>query len=170
MGAWRVAQAEHTREICKEMAMARLNIGDKAPGFTLRDQVYREISLSDFQGHKVLLYFYPKAGTSGCMKQAISVRDSAEDLHRAGITAVGISPDMPEQQLEFDKKHGLGFPLLSDPDHSVAEAYGVWDEGKQGISRSSFLIDEQGNILQANYSVKPEDTVPKAMKALAEVV
>lgn len=149
--------------------MARLNTGDKAPGFTLRDQFYHDISLSDFQGQKVLLYFYPKAGTSGCTQQSISIRDSAEDLHRAGIAAVGISPDMPEKQLEFDKRHGLGFPLLSDPDHSVADAYGVWDEGKQGINRSSFLIDEHGEILQANYGVKPEDTVPKTFEAVAAV-
>jgi peroxiredoxin Q/BCP len=149
--------------------MARLKVGDKAPGFTLRDQLYRDISLSDFEDVKVLLYFYPKAGTSGCTKQSISVRDAADDLHRAGITAIGISPDMPEQQLEFDKEHGLGFPLLSDPDHSVAEAYGVWDEDKQKINRSSFLIDEHGDIIQANYSVKPEETVPKAMEAVAAV-
>lgn len=149
--------------------MARLKEGDKAPAFTLRDQLYRDISLSDFEGQKLLLYFYPAAGTSGCTKQSISIRDAAEDLHRAGITAVGISPDLPEKQLEFDKEHTLGFPLLSDPQHEVAEAYGVWDEDKQGILRSSFLIDEHGNIIQANYGVKPLDTVPRAMEAVAAV-
>jgi peroxiredoxin Q/BCP len=153
--------------------MAKLNVGDQAPDFSLLDQYRQTLSLSDFEGQKLLLYFYPKAETPGCIKQAISIRDAAEELHSAGVAFVGISPDTPEEQRAFDEKHNLGFPLLSDPDHTVAEAYGVWGmksvEGrmKEGIIRSSFLIDEHGTIRQATYNVKPEETVPKAQEALA---
>ncbi len=153
--------------------MSKLKVGDKAPSFSLEDQNGRIVSLADFQGTKLLLYFYPKADTPGCTRQACSVRDAAESLQRAGAAAVGISPDAPDKQKKFDAKYNLGFPLLSDPDHKAAEAYGVWGEksryGKsyEGIIRSSFLIDEGGTILQATYEVKPEDTVPKAQEVLA---
>ena len=153
--------------------MTRRKVGDKAPPFSLEDQNGRMVSLADFEGTKLLLYFYPKADTPGCTRQACSVRDSAESLQEAGAAAVGISPDMPDKQKKFDGKHNLGFPLLSDPDHKVAEAYGVWGKksmyGKsyEGIIRSSFLIDEYGTILQVAYEVKPEDTVLKAREALA---
>ncbi len=153
--------------------MGKLKAGDKAPPFSLEDQNGRTVSLADFLGTKVLLYFYPKADTPGCTRQACSVRDAAESLQETGAAAVGISPDAPDQQKKFDDKYHLGFPLLSDPDHKVAQAYGVWGKkslyGKsyEGIIRSSFLIDEDGNILQATYEVKPEDTVPKAQEALA---
>lgn len=153
--------------------MAKLNVGDQAPDFSLLDQNRQRVSLSDFEGRKLLLYFYPKAETPGCTRQAISIRDAAEELHGAGAAFVGISPDAPEEQKAFDEKHNLGFPLLSDPDHEVAEAYGTWGarsvEGrmKEGIIRSSFLIDEHGTIVQATYNVKPEETVPKAQEALA---
>ncbi len=153
--------------------MSRLKVGDKAPSFSLEDQNGRIVSLADFQGTKLLVYFYPKADTPGCTRQACSVRDAAESLQESGAAAVGISPDAPDMQKKFDDKYDLGFPLLSDPDHKVAEAYGVWGEksryGKsyKGIIRSSFLIDEDGTILQATYEVKPEDTVPKAQEVLA---
>ncbi len=153
--------------------MAKLKVGDQAPSFSLEDQNGRIVSLADFQGTRLLLYFYPKADTPGCTRQACSVRDAAESLQEAGAAAVGISPDAPDQQKKFDDKYHLGFPLLSDPDHKVAQAYGVWGKkslyGKsyEGIVRSSFLIDEDGNILQVAYEVKPEDTVPKAQEALA---
>ncbi len=153
--------------------MAKLNIGDRAPDFSLQDQNHQTVSLSDFEGRKLLLYFYPKAETPGCTRQAISIRDAAEELSSAGVAFVGISPDTPEEQKAFDEKHNLGFPLLSDRDHKVAEAYGAWGtksvEGrmKEGIIRSSFLIDENGTILQATYNVKPEETVPKAQEAIA---
>jgi peroxiredoxin Q/BCP len=153
--------------------MGELKHGDKAPNFELPDQDNKTVRLSDFKGNKVLVYFYPKANTSGCTKQACSVRDAEPDLTVAGVAAVGISPDKPEQQKKFDEKHGLNFPLLSDPDHSVAEAYGVWGEKKMygktymGIIRSSFLVDEKGKIVDAWYKVKPADTVPKAKEALA---
>ena len=119
-----------------------------------------------------MLFFYPKALTSGCTKQACSVRDARTELADLGVTGLGISPDPVDLQKKFDTKHSLGFPLLSDPDHAVAEAYGVWGEksmyGKKymGIIRSAFLIDEGGKIMQAWYKVSPEQTVPKAREAL----
>jgi len=153
--------------------MAKLKIGDPAPDFALVDQENKTVRLSDFKGRKLLLYFYPKADTPGCTKQACQIRDARTELAAGGVAALGISPDKPEAQKKFDGKYGLGFPLLSDPDHVTAETYGVWAEktvsGKtgRGIIRSSFLIDEKGRIMGAWYQVKPEDTVPLAQKALA---
>jgi thioredoxin-dependent peroxiredoxin len=157
----------------KEAHMAGLSVGDKAPSFSLNDQNGNKVSLSDFKGRKLLLYFYPKADTPGCTRQSVCVRDAAAELEQAGVAALGISPDEPDKQKKFDDKHSLGFPLLSDADHKTAHAYGAWGKksmyGKtyEGIIRSSFLIDENGRILQASYKVKPEDTVPNACKALA---
>ena len=152
--------------------MTKLKIGDKAPEFTLTDQNDKKVSLTDFTGKKVLLYFYPKANTPGCTKQSCSVRDSITELSDKSISAIGISPDKPQAQKKFDDKFNLGFQLLSDPDHTVAETYGAWGEksmyGKkyEGIIRSSFLIDEQGKIAQISYKVKPLDTVPNALEAV----
>ncbi|MBM4273005.1 MAG: thioredoxin-dependent thiol peroxidase [Deltaproteobacteria bacterium] len=152
--------------------MSKLNPGDPAPDFQLQDQNGNLVNLADFKGKKLLVYFYPKADTPGCTRQACSVRDARQDLADLGLAVVGISPDLPEKQMKFDAKYGLTFPLLSDPDHRVAEAYGVWAEkslyGKKtfGIVRSSFLIGEGGKIVQAWYKVSPEDTVPKAREAL----
>jgi peroxiredoxin Q/BCP len=152
--------------------MTRLHTGDAAPAFHLPDQQDHMVSLADFHGRKLLVYFYPKADTPGCTRQACSIRDAREALRDLGLAVVGISPDQPAKQKKFDDKYGLAFPLLADPDHRVAEAYGAWGEkslyGKKsmGIIRSSFLIDAAGKIVQAWYGVKPEDTVPKAEKAL----
>jgi peroxiredoxin Q/BCP len=153
--------------------MDRLKPGDPAPGFELKDQFGNTVRLSDFRGSKVLLYFYPKADTPGCTKQAQAVRDALDELDRTDTVAIGMSPDPPERQKKFDDKHGLGFPLLSDADHRIAEKYGVWAEKKSfgktgmGIVRSAFLIDEEGRVLQAWYKVSPADTVPEVQKALA---
>jgi peroxiredoxin Q/BCP len=157
---------------CEEATMVRLETGDKAPSFSLKDQDGREVSLSSYKGKKVLVYFYPKADTPGCTTQACSVRDSLASLRKNGVEPVGISPDEPGAQKKFDAKYSLGFPLLCDTDHAVAEAYGVWAEramyGKKymGINRSSFLVDEGGKILGAWYKVNPEATVPNALEAL----
>ena len=153
--------------------MTTLKPGDTAPSFSLLDQGGRTVSLSDFKGRKLLVYFYPKADTPGCTVQSCEVRDAREDLGSLGVDVVGISPDKPDKQAAFDQKFSLGFPLLSDPDHAVCEAFGVWGEkelyGKayQGLIRSSFLIDEDGRIQKAWYKVKPKDTVPNARIALA---
>lgn len=164
---------EQTINSEKEQEMAQLKLGDKAPEFTLTAQDGSEVSLSGLAGKKVLIYFYPKADTPGCTKQSCSVRDVAADLKKLGVVALGISPDKPEKQKQFDDKYTLGFRLLSDPDHKVAEAYGAWGEKKMygrtsmGIIRSSFLIDETGKLIQISYKVKPDDTVPNAMAVLA---
>ena len=152
--------------------MARLKPGEAAPEFQLLDQHGKTVSLADWRGGKLLIYFYPRADTPGCTRQACSIRDAREELGDLGLAVVGISPDQPAKQQKFDAKYNLAFPLLADPDHRVAEAYGVWSEktlyGKKslGIVRSSFLIDAAGKVIQAWYGVKPEDTVPKAEKAL----
>lgn len=152
--------------------MAELKVGDKAPTFSLMDQEGEKVSLSDYRGRKLLLYFYPKADTPGCTKQACSIRDASKELKKLGLAAVGISPDEPSKQKKFNDRYKLGFPLLSDPDNKVAKAYGAWGKksmyGKpyEGIIRSSFVINGQGKIIQATYKVKPLDTVPNAAKTL----
>jgi peroxiredoxin Q/BCP len=153
--------------------MPTLAPGDAAPSFSLLDQHGETVTLDGFRGRKVLVYFYPKADTPGCTTQSCDLRDHRQDFAQLGVDVVGISPDQPEANLAFDKKFNLGFPLLSDPDHAVAEAWGTWGErtnyGKtyMGIIRSSFLVDEDGRIERAWYKVKPEATVPKAQEALA---
>ena len=152
--------------------MARLEPGDPAPAFALPDQHGTTVRLEDLRGRKVLVYFYPAADTPGCTKQSCDLRDHRQDLAGIGAEVVGISPDRPEAQLAFDRKYDLGFPLLSDPDHHVAEAWGAWGEktrnGKTsvGIIRSSFLVDEDGRIERVWYGVTPKDTVPNALAAL----
>ena len=151
--------------------MARLQAGDVAPPFALVDQDGNFVALSDFAGRKVLVFFYPKADTAGCTAQACGVRDAREEFEDLDLPVVGISPDPPNAQQAFDARHGLGFPILSDPGHTVADAYGVWGEKSlygrtyMGIIRSSFLVDEQGRILRAWYRVSPRDTVPRALRA-----
>ncbi len=149
-----------------------LKAGDPAPDFALPDQHGNTVRLSDLRGRKVIVYFYPRADTPGCTTQACSLRDAHEPLGVAGATVVGVSPDKPAAQAKFDTKYGLGFTLLSDPDHAVAEAYGAWGErsmyGKKymGIVRSAFVIDEKGRIVEAFYKISPKDTLPSALKAL----
>lgn len=144
--------------------------GDKAPAFDLLDQDENHVKLADLKGHKVLVYFYPKADTPGCTKQACGLNDVLDDI---GDTVVlGISPDKPSKQLKFAQKYSLGFQLLSDPDHEVAEAFDVWQEknmyGRKymGIIRSAFLIDRDGTVAEAWPKISPKDTPTKLLKAL----
>ena len=160
------------KEMKGEPAMAVLKKGDRAPDFELEDQQGKKVRLADFRGRKVLLYFYPRAGTSGCTTQALSVRDARKELEARGVSAIGVSPDSPGALRKFDEKNRLGFPLLSDRDHAVSGAYGTWAEktrcGKTsvGMVRSSFLIDEGGVLAGVWYKVSPKDTVPLALKAV----
>ncbi|VEB25789.1 thioredoxin-dependent thiol peroxidase [Actinobacillus lignieresii] len=134
--------------------MNTLKAGDKAPQFTLLDQHEQPVSLSQFAGKKVLVYFYPKALTPGCTTQACGLRDSKSELDKLNIVVLGISPDLPKKLAQFVEKKALNFTLLSDADHQVAEAFGVWGEKKfmgrtyDGIHRISFLVNEQGVIEQ----------------------
>jgi peroxiredoxin Q/BCP len=153
------------------MTDKRLEPGDRAPAFTLLDQHEEKVKLTGFKSRKVLVYFYPKADTPGCTTQSCNLRDIADQI---GDTAIlGISPDLPAKQAKFDEKHSLGFPLLSDPEHTVAEKYGVWAEksmyGRKfmGILRSAFLIDERGKVAEAWYKISPKDTPTKLLAALA---
>ena len=148
-----------------------LQAGDKAPDIALPDQTGKTVRLKDFKGRKVLVFFYPKADTPGCTAQACGLRDVAGEV---GDTVIlGISPDKPAKQAKFDDKFGLGFPLLADEDHAVAEAYDVWAEksmyGKKyfGIVRSAFLIDEKGKVAEAWYKVSPKDTATNLLTSLS---
>ncbi len=140
--------------------MSRLEPGDAAPDFALSDDTGGKVRLGDFRGKKVVLYAYPAAMTSGCTTQACDFRDSLEPLTAAGYVVLGLSPDKPERLAEFRARDGLTFPLLSDPDKSVLQAYGAYGEkqnyGKtvMGVIRSTFVIDADGVIEKALYNVK----------------
>ena len=148
--------------------------GDKAPNFTLPDQDGNEVKLSSLRGRKVVLYFYPKADTPGCTSQACGVRDHAADYDAAGAVVLGVSRDPVERIAKFDDKHSLGFPLLSDADHTVAEAYGVWVEksmyGRKywGIQRATFIIDPKGKVVNVFPSVSPKKHDDLVLEALRE--
>ena len=108
--------------------MKNLEVGDRAPAFTLVDQHGNKVRLSQFKGQRVVIYFYPKADTPGCTTQSCAVRDALPDLRKLDAVALGISPDTPERQKKFDDKYDLGFTLLADTEHEVAEKYGVWGQ------------------------------------------
>lgn len=137
--------------------------GQNAPHFSLLDQTGKSVSLTDFKGKKVLIYFYPKALTPGCTTQACHLRDSKTELEKLGVTIIGISPDLPAKLANFTEKKQLNFMLLSDPEHKVAEQFGVWGEKKfmgktfDGIHRISFLIDEQGKVEKVFDKFKTKD-------------
>ena len=146
--------------------------GKPAPDFTLPADDGSEVSLSDFRGRKVLIYFYPKDDTPGCTTQACDLRDRMPDLGAQGAVVLGISPDSVKSHQKFKQKHGLNFPLLADQDHKVAEAYGVWKEKNNygikalGIVRSSFLVDEQGRIADEWRQVKAKEHADWVMERL----
>lgn len=130
-----------------------MNIGDKAPDFTLQDKDGKSISLSEYKGKKVILYFYPKDNTPGCTKQACNFRDNYPQIQEKGAEVIGISKDGVKSHSNFANKHELTFTLLSDPETEVIQSYGVWKEKKMfgktymGVDRTTFLIDEEGNIV-----------------------
>ena len=147
--------------------------GQPAPRFTLPDQDGNPVSLQDFAGRLVVLYFYPKAGTSGCTAQACGIRDRRADYEAAGAVVLGVSPDQPEALRRFADKHGLALTLLADPDHEVAEAYGAWVEknmyGKRrmGVQRSTFVIDPEGRVARVFPKVSPKTHDELVLAALA---
>lgn len=152
--------------------MTRLDIGRKAPAFTLKDSTGASHSLRDFLGDKVIVYFYPAAMTPGCTKQACDFRDNMATFTAHGYTVIGISPDPPEILTTFRKGEHLPFLLLSDPGHTVMTKYGAWGEkqlyGKTvtGVIRSTFVLDEAGRIDRALYAVKATGHVAKLMRDL----
>lgn len=150
----------------------RLSPGDAAPSFTLPDQNGKPVSLSDYAGRRVVLYFYPAAMTPGCTKQACDFRDNLSDFANAGLDVVGISPDKPEKLAKFADRDDLTFPLLSDPDKQVLTAYGAFGEkmmyGKTvtGVIRSTFVVDGDGKIEVAQYNVRATGHVAKLRRDL----
>ncbi len=153
-------------------ASGRLEPGDAAPDFTLTAADGDPVSLQDLRGQKVIAYFYPKASTPGCTTQACDFRDSLQSLAGAGYTVLGISPDPVSALEKFTGKQSLNFPLLSDEDHAVAEAYGAWGEKKnygkvyEGLIRSTIVIDEAGIVQLAQYNVKATGHVERLRKKL----
>lgn len=147
-------------------------IGDNAPDFTLTSDEGEPVSLSDYRGQRVVLFFYPKAGTSGCTTQACGLRDNFPVIEAGGATVLGVSPDDPEALAKWRAKEGLPYSLLSDPDHAVAEAYGVWGEksmyGRKymGIIRSHFVIDAAGKFEDVQVKVSPAKSVERAVKQI----
>ena len=154
-------------------ATERLVPGDTAPEFSLPDADGRQVSLADYRGRKVIVYFYPAASTPGCTKQACDFRDNLAELSGAGLDVIGISPDKPTKLAKFRDNEKLTFPLLSDPDREVLAAWAAYGEktmyGKKitGVIRSTFLVDEQGKIALAQYNVRATGHVAKLRRDLS---
>lgn len=155
--------------------MPQLSVGDTAPDFTLPDQSGTPVSLAslrDGAARGVVVYFYPRAGTAGCTKEACDFRDSLEGWRRAGYAVVGISPDPPAAQARFAEKQSLPFPLLSDPDHTVMEAWGAWGEKKNygrtttGVIRSTVVVGAEGDVTLARYNVRATGHVDRLRREL----
>jgi len=152
--------------------MTRLVAGDAAPAFTLPDQDGKPVSLRDFLGSTVIVYFYPADDTPGCTKEACQFNENLAAFQRSGAKVLGISPDSAAKHVKFREKYGLAFPLLSDPDHRVMEAYGAWGEktmyGKKtvGTIRSTFVVDDQGSVVRAWYNVRADGHAAKVLEAL----
>lgn len=151
----------------------RLEAGDTAPAFTLPDAEGNDVSLADYKGKKVIVYFYPAASTPGCTKQACDFRDSLAELNGEGLEVIGISPDKPAKLAKFRDAEGLNFPLLSDVDKTTLQAWGAFGEKKnygkvyEGVIRSTFLVDEDGKIEVAQYNVRATGHVAKLRRDLS---
>lgn len=154
-------------------ANGRLSVGDKAPAFTLPDSTGESVSLADYAGRKVIVYFYPAAMTPGCTKQACDFRDSLAELNGQGVEVIGISPDTPAKLAKFVERDELTFPLLSDPDKEVLTEWGAFGEKKlygkivNGVIRSTFLVNEDGTIGAAQYNVRATGHVAKLRRDLS---
>ena len=150
----------------------RLEKGDTAPAFTLPDDTGAQVTLSDLRGKRVIVYFYPKASTPGCTKEACDFRDSLASLQGAGYSVIGVSADSMAALERFTEKQSLTFPLASDPDHEILEAYGAWGEKKNygrtyvGIIRSTVVVNPDGTVALAQYNVKATGHVARLRKAL----
>ena len=152
--------------------MAQIKVGDQAPDFETTNDKAEKVRLSDYRGKRVVLYFYPKDDTPGCTTQACSFRDIYGDVEVKNAVVLGVSPDSVESHQAFRDKFSLPFPLLTDEDKSIANAYGVWGERERegnkfmGIFRSHFVIDEDGKVVDAQYNVAPADSAKLAGEAL----
>lgn len=151
---------------------SRLSVGDTAPAFTLLNDEGQSVSLSDFSGQRVLVYFYPRANTPGCTTEACDFRDNLARFNDSDVTVIGISPDSPEKLAKFRADHDLTFTLLSDPEKEVMTAWGAFGEKKnygkivQGVIRSTFLVDAEGVIESAQYNVKATGHVGRLLRDL----
>lgn len=149
-----------------------LEAGNKAPNFTLSDKDGKDVSLRDFLGKKVVLYFYPRDNTPGCTRQACAFAAAFEDFKRLGTVVIGVSKDSVASHVKFAEKHSLPFILLSDPDRKAIEAYGVWQEKKNygkvsmGVVRSTFIIDENGIVEKVMPKVKPDTNAAEILAYL----
>ena len=152
--------------------MSKLEPGDEAPDFTLTDADGKQVTLSSLRGQQVIVYFYPAAMTPGCTKEACDFTAAMPDLSAAGTTVLGISPDAPAKLAKFRDRDGLNFPLLSDPDHKVHDAYGAYGEKKLygktrvGVIRSTFVVDPEGKVSRAYYNVKATGHVARLRQDL----
>jgi len=152
--------------------MPQLKVGDQAPDFETTDDTGNKVKLSDFRGQKVVLYFYPKDDTPGCTTQACGFRDNYPQVSEKNAVVLGVSPDDVDSHQQFKSKFGLPFPLLTDVDRKITEQYGAWgertyqDRNYMGVIRSHLVIDENGKVADAQYDVRPEDSVDRAVKAL----
>lgn len=150
----------------------RLTPGTPAPDFTLKDSAGKDVGLKDYRGRNTIVYFYPAASTPGCTKEACDFRDTLASLQREGYDVVGVSPDPVGKLATFAEKEGLTFPLLSDEDHAVAEAYGAWGEKKnygrtyEGLIRSTIVVDADGTVSIAQYNVRATGHVAKLRRDL----
>jgi peroxiredoxin Q/BCP len=150
----------------------RLDVGDAAPDFRLPDSTGADVSLSDYRGRRVIVYFYPAAGTPGCTKQACDFRDNLAELNDAGLAVLGVSPDKPAKLAKFVAEEGLTFPLLSDENREVLTEWGAYGEKQNygrtvtGVIRSTFIVDADGKIEKAMYNVRATGHVAKLRKDL----
>jgi len=153
--------------------MAEIKVGDKAPDFETTTDKDEKVKLSDYLGKRVVLYFYPRDDTPGCTRQACGFRDSYADIEAQGALVLGVSPDNEVSHRKFKEKFSLPFTLLVDLDHAVAERYGAWGEKQNygrkymGIIRSHVVVGEDGRLLDVQIQVSPEDSVARALSALA---